>query len=221
MRVLSLTGTLLFACTVSFALTRLLHEPGAGAPPALPGSPGVIDILLDGPDLFVDLDVPAATLLGFSRAPLTRAEHDAMVRTHRLLGSGELLRLPAAARCTLTDAYATVGHGYDELCSGAALLDVGAANPGTGARTPAGPIGRARSEASGADARDVSARWSWFCDVPERLERIEVRLFDAFERLERLDASVEMPEGERTIRLSGTRPALLLERTSPAPTRHP
>ena len=156
---------------------------------------GTLDVLLDGPDLFVDLDVPPAALLGFDRAPASAAERAAMARAHRPLDAGDLLVPSPAGRCALDQSFATLGHGYDDLCSVASGGPGRVVPPPAASSTP-GPL------------PEAAARWSWVCEAPERLERVEVRLFDAFAGLDAVDATLMGPAGNARAELAPQRPTI-------------
>ena len=209
---LRLGATALLSFAVSFALMRA----GAGADEAAAtgtggngdesadagggdDGPATLDILFDGPDLFIDLDVPATTLLGFAHAPTNRAEHEVMVDAFHRLDTGDLIVTTPAAQCSLTGSFATVGHGYDDLCSNASAHALDSAD---------GVDRGWRDGWHGADAAiavgprpDVAARWSWSCTAPEELRTLEVKLFEAFDRLGSIDVRLGLVDTERTLEL--------------------
>ena len=210
-------AAVLLAFGASFALARAVltpGEPGAlanvstgpGIDPGTDAPAGTLDVLLDGPDLFVDLDVPPAALLGFDRAPSSAAERAAMARAHRLLDAGDLLVPSPAARCALDQSFATLGHGYDDLCS------VASGEPGRAVAPPADPSATSSPTPSApGPLPEAAARWSWFCEAPERLERVEVRLFDAFDGLGPVDVTLAGPAGDARAKLAPERPAIELD----------
>ena len=210
---LGATALLSFAVAYSFAVSLAPARTGDAVTEADADDGGrvaTLDVLLDGPDLFVDLDVSAETLLGFAHAPTSRAEHEAMVRAFHRLDAGDLIVATPEARCTLAESFATVGHGYDDLCSAA---DVHALDP-------ADAIDRERRAASPAivdgPRPDVAARWSWHCAAPGRLRTLEVRLFDAFDRVDGADVELWLDDAERSLTLVPSRPRIDLRRAAPA-----
>jgi hypothetical protein len=65
---------------------------------------GTVNIAIDGSRVEIDLDVPAADILGFENAPATAAEKVAVERAAALLhDAASLFVMPAAAGCRVED----------------------------------------------------------------------------------------------------------------------
>jgi hypothetical protein len=139
---------------------------GAAAAPARDGAHvhGVVrlDVALDGPTLSVQLVAPLDALLGFEHRPRTEAQRRAVdTMIRRLQDVPALVRPDPAAQCSVTRAR----HATDVL-------------------SPSAGVGKERDHA------DVEASFEFACRQPERLAAIELGLFDAFARIERIDVQV-------------------------------
>jgi hypothetical protein len=145
----------------------------------------VLELALDGPQLTIELEAPLDSLLGFERAPRTDAERKAaaqvLARLRQPGGAVPLLAPDPAAQCQWVSA--TVQ---------APALETPAAG------------------ASGGDGHaDVVASYQFTCAQPGALQNLDVGLFDAFRRIQRLDAQVAGPRGQHKISLK--RPARSLK----------
>ncbi len=190
------------------------QQPASAAQSAEP----VVAVMLNGGDLFMDLDAPAASLLGFDETPTTRAGQDEVDRAHLLLKSGAILEPSRAAQCVLTDSFVIVGHRHENMCSASTSAD---ANEQTMAR--AGSSDGSDLDANALDVNaddilqsipDVVARWTWKCAAPDRLRTIESELFDKFAPLESLQATIDDPIARRTTTVTRQSPHISLQ--SPA-----
>ncbi len=182
------------------------HEHGAAT----------IDVVLDGGALYVDLDSPADNLLGFEHAPSTDEQRDVVARVRELLESGELLVPDAAAGCALVSA--NVSMDFEEVEGGHADEhdddhdehgDEHAAE-----RAAEHDDEHGDEHAAGEDEHethsDIEAAWQFECDAPERLTRIETRLFDEFDGFADIDVQVAGPNGQTLVELSPAATAIEL-----------
>jgi hypothetical protein len=129
-----------------------------------------LDIAVDASRVSIVLDTPLDNLLGFERAPRTDAERqqaDAAVALLR--DGGRLFRIDPAAGCTLAKV---------ELASAPLKLGEAAAAPA--------PEGHA----------DLEGRFDFDCTQGGRAAFVEVGLFEAFKRLQRLDLQLVTPRGQ-------------------------
>ena len=199
-----------------------LALPGAALPPAVAGPAhqhGVarLTVAVDGPTLTLELETPLDSVLGFEHAPRTE-RHRAQVRemARRLRQSGTLFAPSEGARC--------VARQFDVRSAvlPPALLTEHEATPASAAAPATAPApantaahnhahARARTDATAADAgataahADLEARWVFACARPPQLRSLEVRLFDAFPRLQRIDAEVAGPTTQSGARLTPAR----------------
>lgn len=163
------------------ALALWAAASGAGAGPVHDHGAARLDVALDGAVLTIALEMPLDSLVGFERAPRTPAERQAATAALARLRDGAALFKPdLAAQCTLQAAEVS-----------APVLE----SPG--------------AAASGGHA-DLDAEYRFQCAQPTRLGAIEVRLFETFRRLERLDVQAALPAGQRKARLSRSQSTLRL-----------
>ncbi|HPA91425.1 MAG TPA: DUF2796 domain-containing protein [Quisquiliibacterium sp.] len=208
-----------------------LALPGAALPPAVAGPAhqhGVarLTVAVDGPTLTLELETPLDSVLGFEHAPRTE-RHRAQVRemARRLRQSGTLRRseerpgLPQPS-----EGAGCVARQFDlrSAVLPPALLTEHEATPASAAAPATAPApantaahnhahARARTDATAADAgataahADLEARWVFACARPPQLRSLEVRLFDAFPKLQRIDAEVAGPTTQSGTRLTPAR----------------
>lgn len=132
-----------------------------------------IDLAVDGGKVTVAVDMPLDSLVGFERAPRTDAERQAAAAAlARMRDGAALLRFDAAAQCELVDARVE-----------APVLER--------------PAAAAPSGDKDAGHADLDAAYTFACAQPERLATLEVGLFDAFRRIERVEVQAAMPQGQR------------------------
>jgi len=122
-----------------------------------------LDIAVDKQLLTVQLESPLDSLLGFERRPRTPAERQAADALGRQMNEGAALFKPdAAAQCTLTKARIE-----------SAVLQPSAA-----------PAGKEDEHA------DLDASYEFSCALPDKLTSVEIGLFDAFKRLQKIEVQV-------------------------------
>lgn len=168
-----ITGlTLLVAATAAGA-----HEPGAHV-----HGVGELRIAVDGPELVIDLESPLDNLLGFEHAPRTDRERAAVrAMAAKLRQSQTMFAATAAARCTSTKV---------ELGSSALPPELLGEPPAATAAPD--PDGHA----------DLDASFAFRCEVPERLQGIDVGLLQAFPGFRRLNVSVAGPKSQSAVVLT-------------------
>jgi Protein of unknown function (DUF2796) len=172
------------SCAPIAALALLILQTASTASRAAPAHEhGVItmDVALDGPVLSVALAMPLDTLLGFERAPRTAAERQAATAALARLRDGGVLFIPAAAaQCTLQSAEVSA------------------------------PVLEAAGQAPAGAHADLDAEYRFQCAQPARLASLDVRLFDALRRIERIEVQAALPAGQRKARLSRSQTVLRL-----------
>jgi len=169
--------------TPALALSLALCATAAQAAPAHEHGAARLDVAVEAGRITLGLEAPLDTLLGFERAPRTDAERrqaDAALAT--LKAADTLFRIDPAAGCRLASV---------ELVS--AALKLGAAGP----------------EADEGHA-DIDAGFAFDCPNAPRAGFIEVGLFKAFPRLQRLDVQVATGQAQlrRTLTPQAARLAL-------------
>jgi hypothetical protein len=139
-----------------------------------------LDIAIEGNLLTISMEAPLDNLLGFERAPRTDAERKAAADVLARLRSPDkglpLFVADAAAQCALTKAEVQ-----------APVLEPGA--------RPAAKDEHAELEAS----------YAYTCAKPDELRTLDIGLFDAYKRTQRIDVQVAGPTGQAKMTLK--RPA--------------
>ncbi len=142
-----------------------------------------LDLALEGRLLSLQLEAPLEALLGFERAPRNDAERRLVdVAVARLKASDRLFMPDAAGACALRRV---------ELTSPVLKLGAGA--------------GGAHGKPAGAGHADLDAIIEFDCKDPTKLSFIEVALFEAFPKMQRIDVQVATDKGQS--RRSLKRPA--------------
>lgn len=152
---------------------------------AAPHQHGVarIDVALDGSRLTLTVDAPLDGFLGFERAPRSEAERKSAAELLARLKAPQGLFTPdAAAACTL-----------DSAVVKAPVLESG------GGKIRAG---------QGGDHADLEAEYGYTCAQPQALRALDVGLFDAYPRLQRIEVQVAGAKAQSKVTLR--RPARLV-----------
>lgn len=141
-----------------------------------------LDVAIEGDTLTLLLEAPADSLVGFEHEPRSARERDAAAKVRKQLEQAAALFLPSrAARCKPEKA----------------ALE----SPLFGA--PAAPREHAAHQDEDGHAHvDVAGEFVFHCTQPEALHDLEVGLFDAFPRLQRLDVQLTGPRGQKAARLT-------------------
>lgn len=139
-----------------------------------------LDVAVDGGTLTIEMAAPLDNLLGFERAPRSDSERQAAAQVLARLRSpdqGRPLWAPdAAAQCSLRRAEVQ-----------APVLEPGS--------KPAAP----------GEHADLDASYAFSCARPDALRSLDVGLFDAYKRLQRIDVQVAGAQGQ--FKLTLKRPA--------------
>ena len=130
-----------------------------------------LDVAIEGQKLTIAMEAPLDNLLGFERAPRTDAERkaaaDVLARMRSPDQGTPLFALDAAAQCTL----------------GKAEVQAPVLEPG------------AKPAPKGEHA-DLDASYEFTCAKPDALRTLDVGLFDAYRRIQRIDVQVAGPKGQ-------------------------
>jgi hypothetical protein len=173
----------LFACTTW--ATGKPHEHGVVR----------LDVSIEGPALTVAMTAALDNWLGFERAPRTDAERKAAAEVLARLRNpqqGTPLFVPdAAAQCQLVKAEVS-----------APVLEPGAKPAAKSATAPASPPA---AHKSGGEHADLEASYTFQCAQPTQLRTLELGLFDAYKRIQRIHVQVAGPKGQSKVTLK--RPA--------------
>jgi hypothetical protein len=128
-----------------------------------------LNVAVDGRILTVQLEAPLDSLLGFEHRPRTDAQRKAAAALlDRMKTAQNLFRPDSAAQCSLR---------RTEVESDAL-------------QKPPEPGGKEDEHA------DLDASFEFECHQPERLARMEVGLFDAFSRIQRIEGQIAGANGQ-------------------------
>jgi hypothetical protein len=149
-----------------------------------------LNLALEGDEVHVELDSPAANIVGFEHAPSSEADHAALDKAVATLKDGDqLFRFNSEAGCRMEKAEVT-----------SALVDE---EHGEHAGKHADDHGHEKKAAHGHDEHqyeehgheehggeahsDIEAAYHFECDQPGRLTQLTVELFEAFPGMEKLN----------------------------------
>jgi hypothetical protein len=154
-----------------------------------------LDVSVEGSRLTIDMVAALDNWLGFERAPRTDAERKAAAEVLARLRNpqqGTPLFVPdAAAQCQLVKAEVS-----------APVLEPGAQPAAKSATAPASPPA---AHKSGGEHADLEASYTFQCAQPTPLRTLELGLFDAYKRIQRIHVQVAGPKGQSKVTLK--RPA--------------
>lgn len=164
-----------FACLAAFSTT-----PALAADAHVHGQ-ARLTVALDGASLTLALESPLDSLLGFEHMPRSAKDKAAVARVAKLLNQpGELFVPTPAAGCK----------------AGAVKLE--------------SPVLEARPKAAAKHGHDherqhadLDGEFTFTCAQPGLLHSLEVKLFDAFPGLKRLDVEVATGKGQTAAKLDG------------------
>jgi len=151
----------------------LSHAMSAGAQHAHVHGLGKLDAVVEGNSLTVRLEVPLDSLVGFERSPRTERERAAVRDMANTLRTGSDLVPSAGAHCNLKGVTLTSAVLPGELLDSQGIA-------ATAADAGEGDDGHA----------ELVAAYVFSCADPAQLRALEVRLFDSFKALKRLDTQV-------------------------------
>ena len=198
-RVLTLTAVFTFALPAAAAAEDShqhrehgAHEHGVGS----------LTLALDGKEMEIELESPAANLVGFEHTPKDDAQRAALERAVALLKDGErLFSFPKAAGCRLTAVSVSsslLGH---EPAEQADHEDHKAH-----AEAPTAAADHAAEHESHAD---LDADYRFECTHPEKIDQVEVGLFAAFPATERLKVQYVTARGQGGAELTKAQPRIV------------
>ena len=170
-----LASSLLLSSIVSPAMAHEAHVHGVGK----------LDVAVDGNTLSLHLDSPLVNLIGFEHAATSEADRQAasnMAKTLR--DAGKVLVPTAAAGCTVTSV-----HLVSAAIAPALLGEAAAA-------------GKPAAAADHDGHADLDADFVFHCNAPERLQNIDVKLFDAFKGFVSIDVQLVTAKRQAAAKLT-------------------
>ena len=150
-----------------------------------------LDVAVDAKTLTVQLEAPLDSLLGFEHRPRTDAQKQAAEAVLTQMKEGAtLIRPEAAALCKPTKATVEAD-----------------------ALQPAAPTASKASKSSKEDEHaDLDASFEFSCEQPDKLTFIELGLFDAFKRIQKIEVQVAGAKGQSKVTLKRPDKMLKLRR---------
>ena len=187
-----------FLAPVALAAEQEHREHGAHA-----HGHGTLDIVVEGDQAVLELRIPAVNVVGFEHAPRDDAEHETVRRAlEPLRDAGSLFVLSADADCAVEEAAADIvslsdddhhdegGHEADEHAAHA--------DEGNG------------SAAGGEEHSELRATYRFRCGAPERLDQVDVRVFEHLHDVEEISARVVTPTAQSATDLDAGSTAVAL-----------
>lgn len=155
------------------------YEPGAHV-----HGVATLQVTQDQNTLSLDLDSPLDNFLGFEHAPGNTRQKQAVQRMIEKLRQPEtLFVLTAAAQCTAAPVHLKVP-----------VLNLGKTEKGDPAKD--------------SDHAEIAMEITFHCRMPAALKDMEIKLFDAFPGIHRLDAQVVGPRGQSAAKVTIKHPRL-------------
>ncbi|MEM6439193.1 MAG: DUF2796 domain-containing protein [Pseudomonadota bacterium] len=198
---------------------------GAIAAPALKGDAhrrldphvhglGALELAIDGTEVAMRFEAPAADIVGFEHAPSTEAQRAAVDQALLDLERPDaLFVLPAAAGCTVREASAArVGageadaHGHDDHAHGGHDDDDHAHGHDHGH----GHDDHAHDDHTGEVHSEFHAEYLLSCEDPAAVDRIEFAYFDRFPNALEVEATVVGPAGAQAFEATRDAPVISL-----------
>ena len=166
------------------AATLTVAAPGGAQQHAHTHGRLAMDVAVDAQAITLQIESPLDGFLGFERAPRTDAER---TRVSDLVAS-----LTAADRLFVPDPAAACSLAKVELDS--AVLGLG-------------PAGAQASGPAAGEHADIDMNVTFTCARAAEARFIDIRLFEAYERIQTIDAKVASPQGQfkRTVKADAPR----------------
>lgn len=172
-----------------------------------------LNLVVDGGQLIIELDSPAANIVGFEHMPSTAEDLAALADARKqLLQADALFAIADAAGCALEEAEATsplfeaeahaAGHGHQDHAGKHHDHD----DEHHAEHAKHGGEGHAEhkhADHAGAHS-DIEASFHFDCANPDAIEQIEVKLFEVFPGTEKLLLQAITPRGQQGGELTPT-----------------
>jgi len=182
-----------------FYMTGILLFYGLGTQPAF-GEGGhhdshvhgiaLINVALEKSELYIELESPAANIVGFEHAPSSEKEKKAVKKAFAILKTGEkVFKATSSAGVTLENVEVTQGHELEEHG------DPKHGNHDTDHHEQ-------DKDAHDEDHSEFKAVYRFHCKHPDKLKQIEVMLFEQFKGIEEIEVQVLTETGQKAMELT-------------------
>jgi len=180
-----------FRPSAVLAATLLLSAPLVHAHEAHVHGVGKLDVVLDGQTLSLHLDSPLVNLVGFEHAANSTKDKQAvqaMTKTLRSTGAGAVFVASPSAECKLNGV----------------KLESAALDPTLLGEAQGDKTAKPAAQADHDGHADLDADFAFRCAHPERLQKIEVRLFDVFKGFNSIDVQLVTGKRQGAVKLTPT-----------------
>jgi len=164
---------------VSLAHAHKAHEHGRAN----------MNIAVDGAQVTILLESPLQSLLSFGHAPATPEQRTQVREMAIRMHQEELFRLTPAAECRL-----------ERVALAAEVLGADLLDPNIPFSPDEGIV-----QSSEATCDDLDAEFLFVCGKPENLNSVDVLLFSAWPKIERIRVQAVTPKGQRSANLTPRR----------------
>ena len=187
-------------CLMTFLSASYLAAQSAGHEAHVHGI-GSLNVALDGDVLYIELESPAANVVGFEHAPGNkREEHAAHQAIDTLENGGELFAPNRKAGCALQESvvhhslqHETEEHGdHDNKHEPEATPD-STVHAKHDHEEEEGEHGEELHD----EHSDIEATYTFSCSRPDMLREIDVRLFETFPGFEKIQLQLLTPDGQK------------------------
>ena len=140
-----------------------------------------LNVVLDQQQLLIELESPAANIIGFEHKPANAEQEEAAHEAEEALQDGaKLFALPGAAACQLTASKVkwTLEEEHDDHHD------------------------KEEHAEEGETHSEFHVEYAFQCSSPDKLDTIEVLLFQAFSGMEEIDAQIIGPNGQTAVELT-------------------
>lgn len=185
------------------------HEHGASR----------LNLVQDGAEIHVELESPAANIVGFEHAPATEADREALGQAIATLRDGDrLFRFSENAACRLAAARVKTplmdddggkAHWHEEHDPHEAEHEPHDDQHQEERPHPEGQHPHEEEHEDHAETHaDITAEYHFTCKRPENLKQLNVGLFRAFPATERLEVQFITGSRQSAAKLTASRPVL-------------
>ena len=154
---------------------------------------GTLNVALDGQELYIELDTPAANIVGFEHEPKNDEQASQLHEALGLLGTAEkIFVFPVAAKCIsheikvngeeMSDHHGETEHHHEE-----------------------GEAGTEMEHGDHAGHSEISASYQFKCENPQKLNSIGVQLFAHFPGFEKIELQLLTPQNQTAATLTPDR----------------
>ena len=153
---------------------------------------GTLNVAAEGNELYIELRVPGVNVVGFEHQPETDKERRAVETALSLFSRAEKLFVPSeSARCKAEEAEVSfAGEMHREGDAHEKHSEHGEKHSEHG-----------ESAHEQEEHAELHGEYHFHCAAPERLERIEVRVFEHLKNAEELEANVVTPTLQNAVTL--------------------